>query len=92
MAAGLPVVASDIAALREVIQPEVNGLLAVPDDDPALMHVLNRLVGDASLRRRMGAAGYQLARQKYSLTRCLQETQNVLLAETPGRARAARVA
>jgi glycosyltransferase involved in cell wall biosynthesis len=85
MATGLPVIGSDIGAIREVVQPDGNGLLAAPDDVPALTGALDRLAGDVSLRRRLGDAGRRLAREKYSLARCVQQTQDLFLSAVPGR-------
>lgn len=57
MACGLPVVATDVAAVREEVEEGVTGLV-VPVGDPALMaDALQGLVDDEELRARMGAAG-----------------------------------
>ena len=60
MAAGLPVVASDIAGYRDVLPPE-GGVLVPPGDADALAGALGALLGDAELRARMGAAGRRAA-------------------------------
>ncbi|WGD30032.1 glycosyltransferase family 4 protein [Ancylobacter sp. WKF20] len=57
MAAGLPVIGSDIAGNRDLIVPEETGLLVPVDDPDALARALARLQGDPARRRRMGAAG-----------------------------------
>ena len=56
MAAALPVVASRVGDLDQVVQPEVTGLLCPAGDPAALAATLERLRGDASLRRRLGDA------------------------------------
>jgi glycosyltransferase involved in cell wall biosynthesis len=57
MAAGKPVVASNIAGFPDVICDGVSGLL-VPEKDPgALAQAIISLACDAELRKRMGAAG-----------------------------------
>jgi glycosyltransferase involved in cell wall biosynthesis len=56
MAAALPVVASRIGDLDQIVQPEVTGLLCPPGDPAALAATLERLRGDAPLRRRLGDA------------------------------------
>lgn len=56
MAAALPVVASRIGDLDQVVQSEVTGLLCPPGDSAALAATLERLRGDAPLRRRLGDA------------------------------------
>jgi len=57
MAAGVPVVASRVDALQEVVVDGLTGLLCPADDPAGLADALARLVGDAALRQRMGAAG-----------------------------------
>jgi phosphatidylinositol alpha-mannosyltransferase len=56
MAAGLPVVASDIRGYRDVL-PADAGLLVPPGDERAVAAALGHLLEDAELRRRLGEAG-----------------------------------
>ena len=51
MASGLPLVISDIAAHRALIEHGKNGLLVPVKDSPALADAITRLVGEESLRR-----------------------------------------
>ncbi len=57
LACGLPVVASDLPALREVIRDGENGLVFAEGDPDALAAALARLAGSPGLRERIGAAG-----------------------------------
>jgi glycosyltransferase involved in cell wall biosynthesis len=57
MAAGLPVVASNIGGLAQLVHHERTGLLVPPGDPDALARSLERLRRDRELRRRMGEAG-----------------------------------
>lgn len=57
MAAGRPVVASDIAGYRGVMRDGVEGLFVPPKDHGALAAAVERLIVDADLRARLGAAG-----------------------------------
>src|SRR5207245_1386581 len=61
-AAGLPVITTGVGALGEAVYPERSGLLVQPGDTTGLRRALELLVGDASLRQRMGREGYALAR------------------------------
>ncbi len=54
MAAGLPVVTSDQGDLRRTL--DGTGLVVSPDDDRALCDAVLRLLRDAALRKRLGAA------------------------------------
>lgn len=55
MASGKAVVGADSPGIREVIEDGVNGLLVAGTRD-ALADAINRLLGDAALRARLGAA------------------------------------
>lgn len=57
MAAGLPVVASDIPGYREVVRDGVDGLLVPPGDPVALAEGCARILSDASLARRLAEGG-----------------------------------
>jgi glycosyltransferase involved in cell wall biosynthesis len=67
MAAGVPVVASDVGGVGELVADGETGLL-VPSADPArLSEALRRLLADPELRRRLGAAGRARARERFDL-------------------------
>ncbi len=55
MAGGLPVVASDLPALRELVEPGGTGALVPPGDPGALADALGALAADPAERRRLGA-------------------------------------
>jgi phosphatidylinositol alpha-mannosyltransferase len=94
MAAGVPVVASDIAGYREVL-PASAGVLVPPGDVRALSTAIGDLLQDDEARLRMGAAGRCEAEQ-YAWPRIAERTLAVyervllekgsdLVAERPGR-------
>lgn len=91
MAAGLPAIGTDVAGIRDVIKPDGNGQLVPPDDVPALAAALERLIDDGALRRDMGRTARQLAVEKYSLKRCVHETQRAFISLVPDRPSAERV-
>jgi glycosyltransferase involved in cell wall biosynthesis len=55
-AAGLPVVATRINAVPELVEDGRTGILVPPGDSAALVRAMQALVDSAELRRRMGAA------------------------------------
>jgi glycosyltransferase involved in cell wall biosynthesis len=57
MASSLPIVATRVAAVPEVVSDGTTGLLVDPRDDTALRDVLDRLLVDPALRARLGKAG-----------------------------------
>lgn len=68
MAARLPVVATDISGIREVVDDDVTGRLYEPGDFEALRAVLAEL-RDPSLRRDYGTAGHERAKATFSVER-----------------------
>lgn len=56
MAVGLPLVASDLPSLRELLAHGRDAWLVRPDDAEELAHGLKKLLGDAGLRQRLGTA------------------------------------
>jgi glycosyltransferase involved in cell wall biosynthesis len=62
MAAGLPVVATDVPGTREAVVPGRTGILAAPGDVQALAAAVVALGRNPGLRRRMGAAGRRRSR------------------------------
>ncbi len=93
MASGLPVIASDVGAVREQVKDGVTGLLVRPGDPGALTGAINALLDNPPRCRAMGIAGRQRAEERFSarsnyprvlglIKRCIDESR-------AGRARAA---
>ncbi|HEY3541227.1 MAG TPA: glycosyltransferase family 4 protein [Gaiellaceae bacterium] len=66
MAHGRPVVASAVGGLRDAIEDGVDGVLVPPRDAAALRAAIERLLGDAELRLRLGAAARAKAEREWS--------------------------
>jgi glycosyltransferase involved in cell wall biosynthesis len=66
MAHARPVVATAVGGLRDLVVDGETGLVVPPRDPAALRRALERLLGDAELRRRLGAAGRERARTHFS--------------------------
>ncbi len=69
MAAGLPVVATDVGGVGEAVENGETGILVPAADSEALARALERLVVDADLRRRLGAAGRARALRLFDVSR-----------------------
>ncbi len=65
-ACGRPMVATDVPGCREIVRDGETGLLVPPRDAPSLAAALERLAGDATLRRRLGAAARDLVERALS--------------------------
>jgi phosphatidylinositol alpha-mannosyltransferase len=61
MAAGVPVVCTDIPGYREVVRAGVDGLLVPPDDPAALADAIARVLSDGSLAATLAEGGRERA-------------------------------
>jgi glycosyltransferase involved in cell wall biosynthesis len=78
MASGTALVATDTGALPEVVGGDGTcGLLVPPGDVAALAAALNRLLSDADLRARIGAAGRERVVERFSWASTAQRTVEV---------------
>jgi glycosyltransferase involved in cell wall biosynthesis len=67
MGAALPVVATSVAGIPEVVQDGQTGLLVPPNDAPALGAALRKLVQGPALRRDLGLAARASALPRYGV-------------------------
>ncbi len=74
MAAGLPVVATRVGGIPEIVESELSGLLVPPRDPGALAAAMVRLANDAALRARFGEGGRVRVRD-FSADRTEQRTR-----------------
>jgi glycosyltransferase involved in cell wall biosynthesis len=63
---GLACIATDIAAIPELIEDGVTGTLVAPGDIAALARAIERLARDPQLRARLGGAGQRRVADKFS--------------------------
>ncbi len=68
MAAGLPVIATNVGAIGEAVRDSETGLLVPPSDVGALSTALEALAGDAQRRSAIGACGRAFAERHYDST------------------------
>ncbi len=80
MATGLPVVASELSGIPELVQDGVSGLLVKPGDADALADALQRLAADPELRSRLGHAAVEKVRGDFDLTTNVARLAELLLA------------
>ncbi len=67
MYTGLPVVGTTVGGVPECVEPGRNGFLVRPGDRRALGEALGALIRDPALRRRMGEAGRETVRRRFSI-------------------------
>jgi glycosyltransferase involved in cell wall biosynthesis len=73
MASGLPLVATTVGEVPTVVHDGVTGFVVQPEDVDALAAAIAKLLGDAELRERFGAAGRNLIEDEYSAARMTAE-------------------
>jgi glycosyltransferase involved in cell wall biosynthesis len=86
IAVGVPVVATEIPGLNEVLEHEVTALLVPPCDPGALAQAIVRMAGDGELRERLVRNGRAAARRRFTWEANLPALESVLGAAIAGRA------
>lgn len=66
MAAGLPIVTSDLPNQKRIIAESQGGILARPEEPASFAAAIRRLVEDPALARRLGASGQRAFRERFS--------------------------
>jgi glycosyltransferase involved in cell wall biosynthesis len=69
----LAVIATNIEGPSELIENEVNGLLAVPNNECELAEKIKLLVNNKSLRDRLAEKGFELFNEKYHIDNYMEE-------------------
>ena len=78
MAAGLPIVTTDVGALPEAVQHGENGFVVPAGDDVALVSALDVLLRNPHLRIEMGVEGRRIAEDRFDSGRNAQRVLDVL--------------
>jgi colanic acid/amylovoran biosynthesis glycosyltransferase len=73
MAAGLPVVSTAVGGIPEMVIQNETGFLVPPADVGALAGAIGRLFDDIGLARRLGARGFQHAKELFSIENNVRE-------------------
>ena len=74
----IPVLAARGSAAEEIVVEGQTGLLADPEDRPALRAALARLLGEPGTARRMGEAGYERWRKEFGIERFRERVGGML--------------
>lgn len=79
MAAGVPVIATNVGGIPEIISHEKNGLLIPLDDPNSLAREIARLLEDAEFRGQLIQNAKRTVREKFSLDKMARTIESVLL-------------
>lgn len=67
MATGLPVIASDVGGVADIIEPGRNGFIVPSNDVAALAQAIGTILGAAAQRRAMGRQSRLLAEERFDV-------------------------
>jgi glycosyltransferase involved in cell wall biosynthesis len=84
MAAGVPVVATQVDGTREAVQPGVTGFLAPPGDIQALAQHVSTLLSNPHLRRQFRLAAKKRIREEFNRERMVQDITRVYMSVADG--------
>ena len=85
MACGLPVVASRVGGLPDLVQDGINGLLVEPGRPDQLAEAVTKLAVDSELRYAMQVNSYRIAAQRFDIESYVAQLVEIYRATHPGR-------
>jgi glycosyltransferase involved in cell wall biosynthesis len=77
MAAGLPVVATRVGGIPEVVTDNGTGLLVEPQNSDALAKAIERIMNEDELRRRLAQNAREYVRRNFDIKRTVAETDEL---------------
>ena len=77
MAAGLPMVVTDVGGNREAVVDGESGFVVPARDPEAMADALRLLIDDPRLREKFGAAGAGRVRENFGLARCIARYERI---------------
>src|SRR4051794_25325046 len=77
MACARPIVATTAGGIPEIVDENVTGLLVPPRDAQALAAAIVRALRDQPLRERIGRAGFDRVRHRFTVERMVEQTAAV---------------
>ena len=77
MANGVPVIASDLGAPKEIITDGVNGYLVSPESSEKFAEKIIDLLSDVELRKKIGNRGREHVRQSYQVKKYARSVEKI---------------
>jgi len=78
----LPVVATNISGIPELVEDGANGILVAPDNRRQLTAALRRLITGPALRQRLGRAGRRIVTTRFDRAQNFKQLQRMLAGES----------
>jgi len=77
MAAGVPIVATNIAGIPETIENEKSGLLVEPADPEALSSAIEKMLTHPSLTQECAKNAVKIVREKFNISEMIQKNEEL---------------
>jgi len=84
MAAGIPVIASRVTGVGELVDDGTSGFLVPPTDRDALIDRIHQLLEDPELRQRMGKVGREIVQHEFNMRSEAAKLYKILAARLAG--------
>ena len=76
-AVGVPVIATKVGGVAEIVEDGVDGLLVFPKDDEAIADRMRKVIDDPGLAENLVSAARHKVEEKFSLSKMAQDTISV---------------
>ncbi len=76
-ASRVPVIATNVGGIPEIVRDGVNGILVPPGDPKALSRAIISLLKNKDLAGRIAKEGFHLAKEKFSVERMARDTKKI---------------
>ena len=77
MAAEVPVIATKVGAIPEIIESNKNGLLVEPRNPKQIAEAIAKLLNDENLRKKLAENGRKVVIEKFNLEKMIQQYENL---------------
>ncbi|OGV39574.1 MAG: hypothetical protein A2X48_13135 [Lentisphaerae bacterium GWF2_49_21] len=77
MAMRIPVIASSVGGVKEIVEDKVSGLLVPPADTGSLARAIEKLCEDRKLCERLGEKGHQRILEKFQLSESIRRLEDI---------------
>ncbi len=77
MAFAIPIVATNVGGIPEVVKDGINGFLVEPGDHRAMAEGISALLKDSKLRSRMGRNGFSILEQNFTQESMIEKIENL---------------
>ena len=85
MAAGKPIVATDVGAVSELVKNNESALLVPPENEMVMAEAISRLLRDPGLSQKLGAVAKSRAEKEFSLDKMIEAYNKIYMNALEGK-------